>query len=202
MTRRKRRSIRKRWWFYPLLATALPAALCAGLLAGIVINAARLDAPVPADVIIVLGAGIDEQGLPKPMLERRLNRALALYEAGYADTIITTGAQGADEPMPEALSMKRYLVERGVPEQAVVCEDASYNTKQNLAYAKIIMEERGYATALVVSSDYHLWRALSICRDLNIQASGAGAQNALTLRQGVVNCLKETVSWLKYLVMG
>jgi len=201
MTQRTRRSIFKRWWFYFLLAAVLAAVLCIGILTGIVVNASKLDDPHPADVIIVLGAGIDEQGLPKPMLERRLNRALALYEAGYAQAIITTGAQGSDEPITEALSMMRYLADRGVPEASIHCEDASYNTKQNLAYAKIIMEERGYADALVVTSDYHLWRALSICRDLSIEASGAGAQNALTLRQAVINCLKETVSWVKYLLI-
>lgn len=155
---------------------------------------------MPADAMIVLGAGINEQGLPKPMLERRLNRAAELYEAGYAPVIIVTGAKGKDEPISEARSMKTYLLAKGLPPEAVIEEDASYNTRQNLAYAQMIMEERGLVMAIVVSSDYHLWRALSICRDLGLSATGAGAQNALTRKQALVNCAQETLSWLKYLV--
>jgi len=197
---KKRRPIYKRWWLYPALLVLVAALLWGALFAGIVVNASRLDNPVPADAMIVLGAGINEQGLPKPMLERRLNRAAELYGAGYAPVIIVTGAKGEDEPISEARSMKTYLLAKGLPPEAVIEEDASYNTRQNLAYAKMIMEERGLVTAIVVSSDYHLWRALSICRDLGLEATAAGAQNALTRKQALINCAQETLSWLKYLV--
>lgn len=190
----------KKWWVYLLALFLLFCVAEMILLAGVIINASRLDAPQPADALIVLGAAIDDDGAPKPMLARRLDRAAALYEAGYAPLIIMTGAQGDDEPMPEAEAMKAYLVARGIPQEAILCESHSYNTRQNLQNAKDIMDTEGLHTAVVVSSDYHLWRALSICGDIGLPATGAGAQNALTVRWTVLNWLQETASWWKYLL--
>ncbi len=194
-----RKRLWKKWWVYALAVALLMAITGGVLLTGIVVNAARLDDPAPADVMIVLGAAIDPTGFPMPNLQRRLDRALGLYREGYAPAIIVTGAQGHDEPMTEAVAMKAYLVERGVPEASVFLEDDSFNTRQNLEYARAIMEAEGFETALVVSSEYHLWRALSLCGDLSIEASGAGALGALTWPQVVKNWLRETASWVKYL---
>lgn len=172
------------------------------LLSLIVINASRLDNPSPADVIIVLGARVEKDGKPTPLLERRLNRAKQLYDEAYAPMIIVAGAQGADEPTTEALSMQSYLVELGIPYEAILLEDQSYNTIQSLMNAKEIMTSADMETALVVSSDYHLWRVLSMCDDIGLQASGAGAQNALTWPVAVKNCLRETLSWMKYILFS
>ncbi len=195
-----RKPVVRRWWFFPAVAVALAGFVVAVLFTCVVMNASRMDDPIPSDVIIVLGASIDANGTPMPMLERRLNRALDLYNEGYAPVIIVTGAQGDDEPTTEASAMRAYLIERGVPEDAVLEEDASYNTRENLSNAKMIMEERGLVTALVVTSDYHLWRALSLCADMDIPASGAGAQNALTFLKAMTNCARESLSWVKYLL--
>ncbi len=196
----KKKPIWKKWWLYPLVALLLAAVFEMCLFIGVTINASVLDAPKLADVIIVLGAGIDEVGQPKPELERRLVRAQELFDDGYAKAIIVTGAQGDDEPITEAISMKRYLMGLDVVESNVIIEEGSYNTMQNLTNAKAIMDKRGFTTAIVVSTDYHIWRALSMCEDLGIEATGAGARNAETFRQGLINCLRETVSWVKYML--
>ena len=195
-----KRPFYKCWWTYPLLLFMIGLIFAGCLLTGILINAKRLNDPQSADVIIVLGAQIGHDGLPKPVLERRLNMALSLYNADYAPAIIVTGAQGSDEPMTEALSMQRYLVKNGIDSSVIFCEDMSYSTHENLAYAKIIMEEKGYETALIVTSDYHLWRALSIAEDLGIQASAAGALGAIAWYQTIRNHVRETLSWGKYVL--
>lgn len=188
----------RKWWFYVLLGIGLLVLIEVGLYIGVVTTAKRMDDPQPADTIIVLGAGINMEGQPKSTLQYRLDRTLALYEEGYAPAIIMTGAQGDDEPMPEAYAMKQYVVARGVPEDIVYCDAASYNTKENLTNAKAIMEAQGMETALIVTSDYHLWRALHIAEDLGIEASGGGSQNAYTRYHATINCLRETLSWIKY----
>lgn len=194
--------LRQRKWFLPviLLLALLVLGECI-LFTLVVINSSRLDAPIPADTMVVLGAHIREDGTPTPMLERRLNRAAELYHAAYAPSIIVCGAQGDDEPMTEAIAMQNYLITQGIPADAIHLEDASYNTMESLENAKAIMEGQGYASAIIVSSDYHLWRALSMCAHIGLPAtSGAGAQNALTLRQAILNCLQETASWVKYVL--
>lgn len=196
--RKVRKPFYKNWRLYVLSALAALFFLEAFLVLSVVVNAKRLNAPEPADVLIVLGAQVYRDGSPSPALRRRLNVAVALYEGGYADTIITTGAQGGNEPMPEADAMKAYLVANGVPQDAVLCDPNSYNTIQNITNAKAIMRAEGFSTAIVVTSDYHLWRALSICKKAGVPATGAGSQNAETWPMAVRNCLQETASWVKY----
>lgn len=192
------RILTRKWWFYALLLLALAITVEIVLFIAVVITAGKLDDPRPADAMIVLGAGINMEGRPKSTLQYRLDRAAALYHEGYAPVIITTGAQGDDEPMPEAYAMRDYLVEKGVPEDAILCDPASYNTRENLENAKVLMDGNGLQTALVVTSDYHLWRTLHIAEDIGLEASGAGARNARTWFYAAQNCARETLSWIKY----
>jgi len=192
--------MRKSWRFYLAVAVSVCALLGGALFVAVVVNASRLNAPEPADVLIVLGAQVYRSGAPSPALKRRLDVALSLYQRGYAGKIITTGAQGSNEPMPEADAMKIYLVEHGVPEEDVFCDPDSYNTIENITHAKAIMDAEGLKTAIVVTSDYHLWRALSVCKGLGIPATGAGSKNAETWPMVVRNLVQETVSWVKYIV--
>lgn len=173
--------------------------LAASLMVAVAVQAKRLNAPAPADVLIVLGARVEPDGSPSPALARRLDRALACYEAGDAPVIITTGGQGKDEPMPEGEAMRAYLIARGVPETAVLAETASNNTMENIEGAKAIMAEIGAETAVIVTSDYHLWRALDMAARAGIEATGAGSQNALTLPVSIRNTIQETLSWIKYI---
>lgn len=199
--RAERKPIWKRRWFFPALVLAVLALGEIIMFTCVAVNASRNDDPAPADVMIVLGARVDGDGSPTPMLKRRLDRALGLYEEGYAPAIITCGAQGRDEPMPEADAMKQYLVAQGVPAGQIIAESRSYSTVESLANAKAIMEAEGFDAAMIVSSDYHLWRALTMCRDMGLNAtSGAGALNAETLRWRILNCMQETLSWAKYVV--
>lgn len=195
-----KRPLYKKWWFYPLLLLLILALCGAGLLMAVIVNASRLNAPSPADTIIVLGAQVYQDGSPSPALQRRLDLAYDLYGQGYAGAIITTGAQGDNEPMPEGDAMRAYLIEKGVPAEAIHAETNSYNTVENLEGAKAIMQANGLSTAIIVSSDYHLWRALSMAEALGIPATGAGSQNALTWFVTVRNWVQESLSWVKYLL--
>lgn len=192
------REKKRRWWVYPLALLGVAVTLEAALFTAVAVQAGRLNNPKPADVMIVLGARIYEDASPSPALQRRLDLAFSLYDEGYAGAVITTGAQGEDEPMPEADAMRAYLVAQGIPEGAVFSENASFNTAENLQNAQAIMEAQGFETAIIVTSDYHLWRALSMCGDIGLPATGAGSQNALTWPVRIRNMLQETLSWVKY----
>lgn len=153
--------------------------------------------PEPADAIIVLGALVYKTGEPAPQLAARIEKARALYEEGLADHIIVCGTQGSDEPATEASVMARKLKETGVPDSAIMEEDQSYNTMQNLQNAKKIMEQRGFEKAIVVTSDYHVTRALWMCDTIGIPATGAGAYTQRTL--GFVQSIfRESLSWIHY----
>jgi uncharacterized SAM-binding protein YcdF (DUF218 family) len=147
------------------------------------------------DCIIVLGAQVKASGEPSEALLRRMKVALDSWRK-WPRYIICCGGQGADEPMAEGDFMREWFIKQGVPETGVVSENTSVNTKQNLANALRIMGERYLLKALIVTSDYHLPRALAIAADLGINAQGAGS--ASRPEMWWKNHLREGLSWIKY----
>lgn len=147
-----------------------------------------------SDVIIVLGAQVKEDGAPSVALERRLTAALESYEQNR-QTIIVCGARGTNEPRAEGDVMREWLLARGVQESDVVAETGSFNTRENLRNAKAIMDERGLSQALVVTSDYHVARALMLCRQEGVAATGKGSPSKP--EYFIKNHFREGLSWIK-----
>ena len=178
-----------------LLVLCLLGMFCAAGLMGFVYYKETHLPPVgDSDVIIVLGAQVKEDGTPSVALERRLTAALESYQKDR-QLIIVCGAQGSNEPRPEGDVMRDWLTARGVPEGDVVAETESFNTRENLENAKAIMDSRGLSRALVVTSDYHVARALELCRQTGIAAAGKGSPSKP--EYFLKNHFREGLSWIK-----
>jgi len=169
-----------------------------GLLAFVLYQERRQDNPQPSDTLIVLGARVLPSGVPSITLKSRLDRAAGLYAQGIAQNIIVCGAQGADEPDTEANVMADYLMRSGVPENAIFREDESRSTRENLARAKVIMDAQDMRTAVVITSDYHLWRSLKIAAEEGVTASGAAARVPAHWYVKAVSRVRETMSIVWY----
>ena len=179
-----------------VLALALLFVLAAAALIGFVYYMeTHLPPAGDSDVIIVLGAQVKEDGTPSVALERRLTAALEAYQA-KPQLIIACGAQGANEPRAEGDVMRDWLMAHGVAGEDVVAETASFNTRENLEYARAIMEHRGLERALVVTSDYHVPRALALCRQEGIEATGKGSPSKP--EYCIKNHFREGLSWIKF----
>lgn len=124
-----------------------------------------------ADCIIVLGAGVYEDGTPTPMLKDRLDTALKLYWAGVCPKILVTGDNGQVE-YNEVKCMYDYLVKRNVPKEVIFADHAGFSTYDSMYRAQSIFEvER----AIVVTQSYHLYRALYIGNNLGYECVGVAA---------------------------
>ncbi|WP_063892452.1 YdcF family protein [Paenibacillus sp. Leaf72] len=132
-----------------------------------------------ADVGIVLGAALWDN-VPSPALKERLNLAYKLYEQGKVDKLIMSGGLDAGGAVvTEAAGMKTYLVNKGIPEDKVLLEDKSTSTYENLLFSKTIMEREGFASALIITHQFHAPRALEIAQFLNyasVEAEGTPSQ--------------------------
>ena len=146
--------------------------------------------------IVVLGAQVDPDGNPSVQLTWRLEKALKTYQA-QPMPIVVTGAQGADEPATEASVMADWLISRGVQPQHVLKDESSFNTRENLENAVRLLENRTI-DILVVTSDYHLPRAMQIARDLGLNPSGVGSP--IKTEYWIKNHARETLAWGKYLL--
>ncbi len=185
-----------------LVLAAVGAVVELGLM-GVVFLAEKTPRPLEKrDAIIVLGARIMPDGELSTTVLHRVQTALKAYNDGYAPLIIACGAQGADEPETEAGAMARWLIESGVPASDVVVEDKSTDTIENLRNARAEMAARGLQTAIVVTSDYHVTRALWLAKDQGLDAIGASAPGNITFGQRIAARFNESLSWINYFSGG
>lgn len=173
--------------------------LAAPVLAFCALGGARIlaNAPKSSDVIVVLGARVYPSGTPSPLLVMRLQTALALYRQEMATRIIVCGGKGGDEPVTEAAAMAAWLQDHDVPKAHIFLDETSADTVQNLENAHDIMKRQGFETAVVVTSGYHLPRAMMIAREKSLQATGAAAPSLWYLLP--YNCSRELLAWGKHL---
>ena len=143
----------------------------------------RLSVPRHADFVVVLGAGLVDGGRVPPLLASRLDRGYAVYRSltasGSEPVLIVSGGKGSDERVAEADAMAGYLVARGFPADRIWREDQSANTEQNLACSKTIMDRlRPGASCVIVTSNYHVFRAAMVARRIGVQGQVTGARTA------------------------
>lgn len=117
------------------------------------------DAAQLSDTIIVLGSGVEADGRPSKTLTVRAEHGAALWQQGIAPSVICAGGVTNNAPRSEADACREELVRFGVPFDAVLLEERSINTEQNVANTLQLMHENDLQSAVVVSSRYHLLRA-------------------------------------------
>ena len=123
------------------------------------------------DCIIVLGCLVKNNGEPSDMLADRIKRGIELYNQGAAPKIIMSGDHGTVE-YDEVNTMKQVAVESGIPSSDVFMDHAGFSTYESIYRAKEIF---GAEKIIIVTQEYHLYRALYIARALGIEAYGVDA---------------------------
>ena len=149
------------------------------------------------DAMIVLGAQVKPSGEPSLQLQWRMDAAAKAWKERRS-LIVVCGAQGGSEPAPEAHVMRDELIKQGVAAEDILMDDKSFNTRQNIANAVALLEGHDVDHVLVVTSDYHLARAMAIAEDAGLSASGLGSPTLQGLRPWVKNQGREGLAWIKY----
>jgi uncharacterized SAM-binding protein YcdF (DUF218 family) len=120
------------------------------------------------DYIIVLGAGLINGNEITPLLQNRVKRAAYYYKKrinkrGGPPILIMSGGQGSNETISEGEAMKAAAIEMGIPENAIIVEDKSTSTYENIRNSKMIMDSRSKKyKSLVCTCDFHVLRAGAI----------------------------------------
>lgn len=152
---------------------------------------------IEPECIMVLGASVHPDGTPSPMLEDRLEAGVELYNRGVAPKLLLTGDNGQME-YNEVQAMKNYAVNAGVPEEDIFLDHAGFSTYDSVYRASYVF---GVESMVVVTQEYHLYRALHGCKKMGIEAVGVASnqevfsgQELREIRE-VLARLKDFVKW-------
>lgn len=141
----------------------------------IAVNAASIciystkDETQNADTAIILGAAATDEGV-SPVFRERINHGIWLYQNGYVKKLIITGGYGDGNLYSDSYIGKQYAIGQGIPEDAILLEETSTITEENLENAMEVMENNGYDTALIVSDPLHMKRAMLMAQDKGLKA--------------------------------
>ena len=149
-------------------------------------------AELGADCIIILGAGVRDDGTPSHMLEDRLLRGLEVFGSGAANKILVSGDHGREE-YDEVNTMKDFLVKRGVPSEDVFMDHAGFSTYETMYRAKEVFKAD---KVIVITQEYHLYRALYIAKAMGLDAYGVSSNLRTYVRQEFFS-FRETIARVK-----
>jgi uncharacterized SAM-binding protein YcdF (DUF218 family) len=177
---RRRRSLWGEIWRWSV--TALWFSVLAAIIAGVVLIAAiyrqaRTDSAVPAQAIVVLGTA-QYNGWPGPVFQARLDRAVALWQEGYAPLIVVTGGKAPGDGFTEAEAAWAYLTDAGVPPEAIVMENSATDTWESMQGVAAVLAPLGVRDVILVSDGFHLFRSRMMARDVGLQPTGSPAEES------------------------
>lgn len=138
--------------------------------------------PEPYKDFIILSCGIRRNGTRSPLLRDRVDRALRFAKKqkaliGKEPIFVASGGQGPDEPISEAASMKRHLLEQGVPEERILVEDRSTDTFENMKLSKeVIWAAKPDGKVAFSTASCHVFRGGLYARRVKMRAVGMGAK--------------------------
>jgi uncharacterized SAM-binding protein YcdF (DUF218 family)/glycosyltransferase involved in cell wall biosynthesis len=118
------------------------------------------DAPRQADAIVVFAGGVGESGRAGGGAQERLKQAIDLYRGGYASRLVLSS--GFVYSFREAEVMRALAIDQGVPASMIVLEQRATNTYENVRFVDAILRDHGWRSILLVTSPYHMRRALLV----------------------------------------
>ncbi|NNE73635.1 MAG: YdcF family protein [Acidimicrobiales bacterium] len=157
------------WWVRVLLALPILGIGYVGFNAVAVQRASDGHDPRPADAIVVLGAA-QYDGVPSPVLQARLDTALELFEAGWADLIVTTGANQPGDRFTQGFAGYDYLRDAGLADSDILVVVDGADTYEELSATALQLDRRDLSSVILVSDPFHSLRAEHIAREVNLDA--------------------------------
>jgi uncharacterized SAM-binding protein YcdF (DUF218 family) len=132
-----------------------------------------LVAPKDVDYMIILGARV-KGTTPSLALQYRIDAAAQYLKDNQNTIAIASGGKGDGEDISEAQAIKIGLVKQGVEEERIILESKSTDTVENITYSMKLIPEN-LTTGLIVSNDFHIYRAKLIAKDLGLKLAGLPA---------------------------
>jgi uncharacterized SAM-binding protein YcdF (DUF218 family) len=161
------------------------------------------DGATKSDCIIILGAAVQGEN-PSLVFAERIRHGLDLYHQGYAPVLLFTGGFGDGQQHSESSVGRFIALENNIPENAILIEERSHTTHQNLSEAQALMCEHHLQSAIIVSDPLHMKRSMMMAKGLGITAvsSPTPTTRYQTLRTQLGFLIREFYFFHHYLITG
>ena len=133
------------------------------------------------DCILILGCQVKESGEPSHMLRDRLQRGVEVYNLGATDKLLMSGDHGRTD-YNEVKTMKQYAIDEGIDSENIFMDHAGFSTYESVYRAKEVF---GVKKMIIITQEYHLYRALYIAKQLGIEAYGVASDYHIYVGQGM-----------------
>lgn len=152
-------------------------------------------------VAVVLGNHVYADGTLATWTQGRVDRALALYKARQVDKIFVSGGISKNSHYPEGTAMKKYLVDHGVPDSAVISDNQGINSYHTAINFLEWNKSHHYGSVVVVSQFYHITRCKYIIRKMGFKGEIEQASSDRYNIKDLIGLLREMPAFYKYMIV-
>ncbi len=144
------------------------------------------------------GAAVWKKGVPSPIFEGRIRKALELYRIGAIKKIILTGGHAPGE-IAEAEAANKYLINLGVPQRSILTETSSSTTTEQVKYIRTkFFQYLTKDSVLIISDGFHLSRVIQISKFFKVNAVGVSSDYLLSFEKSIFYRARESVALLLF----
>jgi len=155
-----------------------------------------------ADAGVILGAAVWGGNRPSPVLRERINKGFEIYEKKYVTKLILTGG-GSPNELTEAEVSKNELIKYGVDPRNLLIEAKSNSTNEQIQFVRDKYYKRfNYQKLILISDNFHLFRAKELCRFNNMNADAFSSDTPLSTESYLNFCIKESFAVLLFWLSG
>jgi vancomycin permeability regulator SanA len=155
-----------------------------------------------ADAGVILGAAVWGGNRPSPVLRERINKGFEIYEKKYVTKLILTGG-GSPNELTEAEVSKNELIKYGVESKNLIVETKSNSTNEQIQFVKNKYYKKfNYQKIILISDNFHLFRATEMCKFNNIIADAFSSDTPLSTESYINFCIKESFAVIIFWLFG
>jgi vancomycin permeability regulator SanA len=153
-----------------------------------------------ADVAIILGNAVFADSSLSPWLKGRVDAAVKLYKEDRVKMIFASGGNGKEYGVPEGDAMKKYLIEKNIPANDIIADNKGNNSYLTAKDFIALNDSLHFASAIVVSSFYHITRCKFIIKKLGFKNVNGFASDKYFLMDGY-GLFREFFAFYKYALL-
>jgi len=155
-----------------------------------------------ADAGVILGAAVWGGNRPSPVLRERINKGFEIYEKKFVTKLILTGG-GSPNELTEAEVSKNELIKYGVEPKNLMVESKSNSTNEQIQFVKNKYYKKfNYQRIILISDNFHLFRATEMCKFNNINADAFSSDTPLSTESYINFCIKESFAVIIFWLFG